>query len=208
MRHSLLIALDADGVLLDYHKAYQKVWGKAFGTMPVVKDPLAYWPKDRYDVRQLSGSELSDFRRHFDEEFWSTIPPIEHAVNACKQLAEAGFNLICVSALDHQYQAARLRNLKAHDFPIEQVIATPQNDAAISPKVAAIKTLGATAFVDDYLPYFRGIPSTIHRALILREPNGSPNRGAELTIVDTTHENLQALAKQWIHATRKQGSRQ
>jgi hypothetical protein len=31
---------------------------------------------------------------------------------------------------------------------------------------------------DDFLSYLRGIPDNIHAALILREPNGSPNVGA------------------------------
>jgi len=39
-----IIALDADGVLLDYGLAYAGAWQKAFGTYPAERDPLAYWP--------------------------------------------------------------------------------------------------------------------------------------------------------------------
>ena len=56
-----IIALDGDGVLLDYHLAYQLVWQKAFGILPEIKDPMAYWPKDRYDVRHLDSTDLTTF---------------------------------------------------------------------------------------------------------------------------------------------------
>ncbi len=46
-----IIALDADGVLLDYHVAYRSAWHKAFNHLPTLKDPNAYWPIDRWDVR-------------------------------------------------------------------------------------------------------------------------------------------------------------
>ena len=41
------IALDADGVLLDNHSAYRNAWQRAFGVLPDVRDPNAYWPIDR-----------------------------------------------------------------------------------------------------------------------------------------------------------------
>jgi hypothetical protein len=193
-----IIALDGDGVLLDYHLAYQQAWGKAFGNLPKVKDPFAYWPKDRYEVRHLEVAELTYFRGFFDHQFWSSIPPIDNAIGACQMLVDAGYKLVCVTALDHQYQSARFKNLRDHNFPITHVLTTAQTDSEVSPKSAAIKDLGAVAFVDDYLPYFRGISSDTHRALILREPNGSPNQGPELTIVDSVHQDLQHFADNWI----------
>lgn len=78
------------------------------------------------------------------------------------------------------------------------MLTTTQADGEISPKSKAIKYLGAVAFVDDHLPYFRGISNDTHRALILREPNGSPNQGAELAIVDSIHQDLQQFANNWL----------
>ncbi|MFZ6681936.1 hypothetical protein [Undibacterium sp. Tian12W] len=57
------------------------------------------------------------------------------------------------------------------------------------------------AFVDDYLPYFRGVPDDIHMALIIREPNGTPNIGDELKNVSSSHSDLLEFAKWWIHRT-------
>lgn len=198
MNQKTIIALDGDGVLLDYHLAYQQTWSKAFGNLPKIKDPLAYWPKDRYEVRHLDAAELTYFRGFFDHQFWSSIPPVDNAIGACQMLVDAGYKLVCVTALDHQYQSARFKNLRDHNFPITRVLTTAQADGEISPKSKAIKDLCAVALVDDYLPYFRGISNDTHRALILREPNGSPNQGSELTIVDSVHQDLQHFADNWI----------
>jgi phosphoglycolate phosphatase-like HAD superfamily hydrolase len=197
MKNKNIIALDGDGVLLDYHTAYQQAWGKAFGDIPKVKDPLAYWPKDRYEVRHLTGSDLHYFRSFFNEEFWSTIPPIERAVEACKNLKEQGFELVCLTALDHQFKDARLSNLMDCGFPIEQVITTPSKVGSMSPKADILRDINAIAFVDDYLPYFGGVSRSIHKALIMREPNGTPNKGVDIVLVDSLHDDLYSFSVMW-----------
>ena len=58
--------------------------------------------------------------------------------------------------------------------------------------------MGPVAFVDDYLPYFRGMPSHIHTALILRAPNGSPNIGPEMDTVRSVHADLAEFAEDWL----------
>lgn len=191
------IALDADGVLLDYHASYATAWKKAFGLLPAIKDPMAYWPIDRWDVQRLTGAKLDRFRLCFGDEFWSTIPALPGALEACNLLKEAGYNLVCVSALKETHRLARLQNIRDHGFPIDDVIATEHHDTDISPKSKALSRLKPVAFVDDYLPYFRGVPTGIHMALITREPNGTPNIGDELKNVSSSHSNLLEFAKWW-----------
>jgi len=48
-----IIALDADGVLLDYNAAYRFAWYRAFGELPELLDANAYWAIDRWNVRRL-----------------------------------------------------------------------------------------------------------------------------------------------------------
>lgn len=103
-----IIALDADGVLLDYGLAYASAWQKAFGTYPGERDPLAYWPIDRWEVERVEGDRLDLLRRAFDNEFWSSIPPVPGAIEACHKLAAAG------SALPAEFRAAREHNLRLH----------------------------------------------------------------------------------------------
>lgn len=193
------IALDADGVLLDYHASYAMAWQKAFGVLPAIKDPFAYWPIDRWSVQRLSGKELKRFRQCFDEEFWATIPALPGALEACILLKDAGYDLVCVSALKDEYRLFRLKNIHDHGFPIDDVITTEHHDGGISPKAKTLNNLKPVAFVDDYLPYFRGVPTGIHMALITREPNGTPNTGGELSIVSSSHSDLLGFANWWGH---------
>lgn len=193
-----IIALDADGVLLDYHAAYRRAWGHAFGALPELRDPEAYWPMDRWDVRRLEGNELVRFRTCFDHDYWSSIPAVPGAVRACEDLCKAGYELVCVSALESHFQAARLQNLRDCGFPIERVIATANMATGRSPKAEALRELRPVAFVDDFLPYLLGIPTDIHAALVLREPNGSPNIGDDLALAHSQHADLAAFASWWI----------
>ncbi len=193
-----VIALDADGVLLDFHLGYAGAWARAFGRPPAERDPLAYWPMDRWEVDRLDEQQRAHFRRHFDAQFWSSVPVIEGAVEACERLQQAGFDLVCVSALEAEHEAARLRNLRDHGFPIERVVATGNAPGERSPKADAIAAIDPEAFVDDYLPYLRGVPGHVHTALVLRAPNGSPNAGAELALARSVHADLPAFADYWL----------
>ena len=143
---------------------------------------------------------MARFRASFDAVFWSSVPALPNAVDACQRLSAAGYELVCVSALPLEFAQARLNNLKQHGFPIERVIATSnagQQGGERSVKADALQTLRPAAFVDDFLPYFNGVPQDMHRALILREPNGSPNVGPELG-VQSTHADLAAFADWWL----------
>ena len=193
-----LIALDADGVLLDFHLAYAGAWARAFGKAPAERDPLAYWPMDRWKVERLDEKRRVQFRASFDEHFWATVPAIEGALEACHRLHDAGYELVCVSALELEFEAARLRNLKALGFPIERVIATGNEAVERSPKADAIAELRPVAFVDDYLPYMRGVPRDVHTALVLRAPNGSPNVGNELVLAKSVHQDLAGFTEHWL----------
>ncbi len=193
-----LIALDCDGVLLDFQLGYASAWACAFGERPAERDPLAYWPMDRWQVERLAPERRAVFRAAFDEHFWTTMPPIAGALAACHRLHDAGFELVCVSALDLEFEAARLRNLRNLGFPIARVIATGNAEGARSPKADAIEMLAPVAFVDDYLPYMRGLPADVHTALVLRAPNGSPNVGADLALAKSVHDDLAGFANHWL----------
>jgi len=193
-----LIALDCDGVLLDFHLGYASAWARAFGQAPAERDPLAYWPIDRWQVERLDPPRRAQFRAAFDADFWTTMPAIDGALQACLRLERAGLELVCVSALELEFEQARLRNLRNLGFPIERVIATGNASGARSPKADAIEALQPVAFVDDYAPYLRGIPEHVHTALVLRAPNGSPNVGADRDLAKSHHADLAEFAEHWL----------
>lgn len=198
MKNSNVIALDCDGVLLNYADAYGKAWERAFGEVPTLQNRDAYWPMHRWGIPMLTGGQLEQFRRVFDDKFWSTIPPIVGALEACQLLIEAGCELICVTALELHNLEARKRNLEMLGFPITKVIATPNREHDESPKAQVLNELGVDAFVDDYAPYLVGVSADIHKALILRDPIGSPNVGQALSLANSTHANLLAFAHCWL----------
>ena len=194
-----IIALDADGVLLDYGNAYASAWARAFGSHPVERDPTAYWPIDRWTVDRLSGTALEQFRACFDDLFWSTIPAVDDALEASNKMHDAGYRLVCVSALEVRFEAARLRNLRDLGFPIERVIATTAHAISESPKAGVLRELMPAAFVDDYLPYFRGVAPGIHKALIHMQRTGSPKVGQDLSSVSSQHVNLAGFTEWWLN---------
>jgi len=198
-----IIAVDADGVLLDYNLAYASVWRQAFGVYPKEKDPRAYWALDRWDIERLDGDRLAHFRAGFNDGFWESLPALPGAIRACKDLQSAGYILICVSALPERFAAARQRNLQKLGFPIEIVIATEKLADGKSPKADALHLLRPVAFVDDYLPYMAGVNPGIHRALITRGPHGSPNTGDALLSVSSRHNNLREFSEWWLAQTAK-----
>lgn len=193
-----VIVLDADGVLLDYNHAYAHVWAKVFGTFPHEKNPNAYWAMDRWMVDRLEGASLPRFRNAFDESFWGSIPAIPGALAACQTLSQAGYELICVTALPAQFQTARRQNLIQLGFPIDIVHTVDHAEGGVSPKAGLLNTLKPVAFADDFLPYLVGVHPDIHSALILRETDKSPNVGEQLSHASSQHTNLEDFAKWWL----------
>ena len=193
-----VIALDADGVLLDYNLAYAGAWERAFGERPAEIDPHAYWAMDRWAVQALDGERLLRFKACMDDTIWRCIPALDGAVQACRDLHGAGYALVCVTALAPRFEAARLANLRDHGFPIDRVIATGRAAGLRSPKADALRQLGPAAFVDDYLPYLRDIGPGIHAALVCRAPNGTPNTGPDLAHAHSLHADLRAFSQWWL----------
>ncbi len=193
-----ILALDADGVLVDLHVGFARAWQRAFGVYPEERDPQAYWPQDRWDVEPLDAEQRLLLRAQFGPSLWETLPAIDGALDACHRLHDAGHELVCVTALEARLQGARLRNLRSLGFPIERVLATGHVEGERSPKADAIEALRPVAFVDDYIAYMRGVPAHVHTALVLRAPNGSPNVGDELKLARTVHQDLAAFADHWL----------
>lgn len=194
-----IIALDCDGVLLDYHLAYARAWQRAFGVFPCERDAKAYWPWDRWKVQRLNGKPLLRLRGHFNEHFWSTMPAMPDALAACHLLVDAGYQLHCVTAIQPQFEGARSLNLKRLGFPITKVSATPVQQAGSNPKAEVINRLRPLAFVDDYAPYLSSVDPGIHCALIERGLHGSPNQDYDFgPVMPSKHFNLMAFAQWWL----------
>ena len=197
-----LVVLDADGVLLDYHEGYALAWERAFGVRPAVRNPDGYHPRDYWDVPALSASELRHFWTvGFDEVLWRSMPALPGALEACRQLRDAGYRLVCVTALGPEFEVARTANLDELGFEFAAVHAVGHLGAG-NPKQAAVDRLRPAAFVDDYLPYLQGIGHGTWRGLIEARSHASPNRDPHLEEPHSRHANLEDFADWWIHRKR------
>lgn len=189
-----LIALDCDGVLLDYSLAYASLWERAFGIKPKELNPDAYSHFDRWDVQRLSGENLQRLRDCMDWHFWSTMPPIKGAVEACHDLASMGYDLVCVTAIDHKNAKHRWENLVSLGFPIKEIYATGSDTVnGNSPKTEIINRLKPSYFVDDYANYFIGIGTDVRCVLVDRNWEDSPNRGKD-RLWDTSVRSMSDFA--------------
>lgn len=197
-----IIAIDADGVMLDYNTAYARAWEKTFGYHPIEINPNAYWASERWKVDHLEGGELERFRASFDEEFWTTVPMLEGVFEACDILHQAGYELVCVTAIDEIHRGYRIQNLMDHGLPIDRVYAagTAHRTDGLSPKATILADLKPVAFIDDHLPYFKGVHPRIHKALIDRAQGqaSNPNQGPDLSMTDSQHMSLLGFSRWWM----------
>ena len=155
-----LICLDCDGVLLDYNLAYASQWERVFGYYPKEKDPKGFFPLERWNIPMFDDEQKKQWNDHSDFHFWSTMSPIPGALESCQRLVDYGYDLVCVSAIDPKHLEARKKNLLDLGFPLKDVIATGRT-AEGNPKARIINELSPAFFVDDHLPYFKGIQSHV-----------------------------------------------
>lgn len=195
---SLLIALDADGVLLDYNRQFGKVWGEHFGQAPVCVEPRAYHATTYWGV-EAPGHD-HPFWSAFDQGGWSTMPAMEGAVDACRRLVAAGHHLVCVTSMPTHREAERLANLQALGFPIERVIATGHcKDKTANPKKQAIEALGPDWFVDDELRKLKEL-SGVNCVLVDPVHPDSPNEGQDDSYLAMRVHDLAEFANRLLAA--------
>jgi hypothetical protein len=105
---------------------------------------------------------------------------------ACRMVASTW----CVSALDLEFEAARLRNLRDLGFLIKRVVATgnagPASAALKFPPTLSLNC-GPWSVGDDYVSYMRGVPADVHTALVLWALNGSPPKSNDMVLAKSVH---------------------
>lgn len=195
------VALEADGVLVDYPFGYAEAWMRAFGERISVVNPTAYHATNRYGVKFESEAQMLHFFSHFTADIWESLPALPGAVEACEKLASAGHPLVCVTAMDREFARARHGNLLKHKFPIKQVYATGRNDLGFS-KLPALQALKPIALVDNLALNFAGLDSSVHKAFIFTNAPDEPDHQLDIHKPDSTHGTLLDFANYWL--TRKQ----
>lgn len=172
----LVIALDADGVLLDYNRGFGAMWKEYFKQPDLVAcDATAYHATRYWGVEAPERGHA--FWDHFDQHGWRTMPAMPGALEACQALAAEGHELVCVTSMPEHRAEDRLYNLQSLGFPISRVVATGSRFGCTSnPKKEAIEALQPDWFVDDELRKLKDLDGI---NLVLIDPGHSdcPNRG-------------------------------
>jgi hypothetical protein len=172
-----LIALDADGVLLDYNAHFSQVWQKAFGETLTTQCEPRYHATHQYGVSLSNERTRQAFFDAFDERAWESLPALPGAVQATQLLSNLGFSLVCVTSMPSKYAQARHTNLKNLGMPIEAVYATGRDRSQPNenPKKSTIDRLSPVYFVDDLIENFLGLSSHVQKILLHKSAPDSPN---------------------------------
>lgn len=142
-----VVALDADGVLLDFDAPLPSWLEQRFGSPHPVRDPQAYRISRRYGLSESQSDRAWEFLVK-DEAFWSTLPALPGAVAAVHALQQAGKRVVVVTGILPQLEAWRLANLHAHGIEVEAVECVGLGTAC---KNEALMRWRPAAFVDDRL---------------------------------------------------------
>jgi hypothetical protein len=192
-----VIALDGDGVVFDYRKAYPGVWKAAFGTDIIMVEPNAYHAHTAHGVQFESAEQEAQFFEHFGEDAWATMPLMDGADEACSLLVGCGYKLVIVSSMNPKFEAARLSNCKLHGLPISEVYAVKRAGEG-NPKLQVLHDLQPVALVDDLVDNFEGLNQSIHSAFINYQRFDCPSIGRTL-LSDSVHGSLLEFAKFWTY---------
>lgn len=198
-KRSNKLALDADGVLLDYNKTAARVWEREFNVKLVPKDLGAYHFKNQYHgIDMEAPGHRERFRARFAREGWNSMDALPGVQEACELLVEHGFELHVVTSMPLEYEALRFENLKNLGLPITSVTGTGSHPY-LNPKAQALAKLAPVAFVDDLLKNFQNVDG-VHLAYLHWDAHDSPNLHQPhlKSLIHSEHMDLLSFAQYWV----------
>ncbi len=152
-----------------------------------------------YNVN-FTDEEKEHFDKIWDECGWKTMPIKDGALQACLLLHQAGYELVCVTAMPARYIEHRLENFRLHGFPIDRVISTTydKDNFYYNPKKETIEELHPIVFVDDLRRNFKDIQG-VHTKLIFidHEHHDDPNQHDNI-YYDAKYPSLLAFVEDFI----------
>lgn len=115
----------------------------------------------------MNEEEEIEFRKNWEKEGWRTMSMHDGALEACFLLHNAGYELVCVTAMQERFTEHRLENFRTHGFPIDRIIGTGfhHDNFSKNPKKTVIEQLHPVVFVDDLRRNFNDIQD-VHTKMI------------------------------------------
>lgn len=190
----MLIALDVDGVLLDYNAQFARLAAEVLDRPLRLVDPDAHHFVNAYGIT-LSREDKQRIYDRFDRDGWLTMPPMERAVDAAQRLHADGHRLFCVSSMPPRFAAHRAQNLENLGIVIDGVIGSDRDESreGHNPKAEHLIALAPDVFVDDQLRNFLDLPAGICKVWIDRGTHDSPNNGMDPSLADHRFPSLHAF---------------
>lgn len=189
------IALDCDGVILDYNHTWGKILS-SFLQQEVFPKKTAYFAYNVFDYK-LSKEQTKKFHEIFHEHGWIQMQALQGALEAIKILQKKKFEIHIVTSIPqeaHLYRKTNLQNLGI-DFNSLHTVGFHEN---INPKKEIINNMNPLYFVDDLLQNFEGVNNTTNCILIDIPGEDNPNHfyhNKDNIVLHSTHNCLLDFAK-------------
>lgn len=159
------IALDVDGVLLDFMPAFDKAAKELLGKdLPLNKDE---YQLDHYHLGKrinATDEEVKNILQHMiDTRVYASLEPLPGAKEALIAIKEAGFDICVVTALPEMAKIMRLENLKEKlDFEPSAIHCVGMGMS----KSDKLKEVKPDVFIDDRIDYLSSAPFIYHLAWV------------------------------------------
>lgn len=156
-----VIALDVDGVLLNFTPAFDIAAEIVLGRkLPINKDE---YQMDHYHLAKRIGATNEDVEKIFtymiETRMYSNLEPLEGVKEALQAIREAGFKICLVTALAEEAKEQRLENLKNKlDFVPDEIHCVGMGLS----KADKLRQVKPDVFADDRLQYLECAPEIYH----------------------------------------------
>ena len=180
----MLLALDVDGVILNFDSFYAKFAYEKFGV--TIQNKTAWNMNQRYGLSEKQDKEIWHI---INKSNWTKLPifeDVKQAVKIINQLqSKSNFEVIFVSSFNQQYFDGRFHDLQCAGFNLDkhQLIACGTGNKS---KLDFIKTEKINWFVDDRI-------TNLHDVASISENLIHVNRGY---FEDGDNEKIQIMKQQ------------
>lgn len=141
------LVLDVDGVILNFGEKYLEL-AREILPYPVTPNMKMYDLKDFLQISQEEEAKVWEEFCHRD--YWTSINPLEGAIEAIKSINELNLDVYIVSSISSQHTQSRLKNLAKIGLIPKEIYCVGDGHAHKNEIISMIKPF---AFVDDRLDH-------------------------------------------------------
>jgi hypothetical protein len=181
------VALDCDGVILDFLSQFRAVANYALGR-DVEEGENVYDLNKRFNLQPHERDHIMKIFHH--EGFWSNLPALPGAIDGARALQDAGHRVVVVTAIDDDFKSARLDNLRRLGFKPDEIYCVGAHSGHT--KGEAFHVEQPHAIVDDRLVYLKEATTMVkqHTPELVWVNDNIPQHGH---IPDFVHHEVDGL---------------